>query len=454
MKKKSTEYICVECGYISRTWLGRCPNCQNWDSFVLNYPQNQSGLNDKIDLDLKDLKPLKISDISGSSLQLINTGFNELNRCLGGGIYSNTIVLLAGNPGIGKSTLCLQVARNISLSNRVLYVCAEENYANIKARFDRIFSSYPENLFLFDSSNISYILQVAKDFDVIFIDSIQAIRSMDLGSPVGSISQVKNCIDKIIEFCKEYRKTFIILAHVTKTGYVAGPKFLEHMVDVVLLFDSRDEYRVIRVLKNRYGSTDEVGVFTMTEQGIKEGEYFHFENIGKKPGSILCFLPEGSRFIPVEIQTLVNRSYSDKPRRIIWGIDNIKVMVITSIIEKFLRFNLYKYDIIMSIIGALRVFSNALDFSIAVSIISSYLAYPVDKSIFIGNLSLYSDIHPISRGRFRVCLLEAAKFGINKVYSSYTAENVHKDNPDLEDFLREIEFIKVDSLEDLVRMWG
>ncbi|MCS7243769.1 MAG: AAA family ATPase [Candidatus Calescibacterium sp.] len=445
--KKSIEYICSDCGYLSKYWLGRCPNCQAWDTLVLNSVNN---LNEKF----CEVKPLKITEISRSSFEVFDTGFSELNRCLGGGVYKNTIVLLAGNPGIGKSTLSLQVAYNISRSRKVLYVCAEENYGNLKVRFDRLFSNYPENLFLFDNSNISYILEASKEFDVIFVDSIQAIRSSDLSTPVGSISQVKSCIDKIVEFCKLYGKTFIILAHVTKTGYIAGPKFLEHMVDVVLLFESRDDYRVIRVSKNRYGSTDEVGVFVMTDQGLRENNYIQFENVGRNPGSVFALLPEGSRFIPIEIQALVNKSYSEKPRRIIWGIDNIKIMVIVSIIEKFLKFDLYKYDIIMSVIGALRVFSNVLDFSIAVSIISSYLVFPVERSIFIGNLNLYSSIEFISKGKFRQCLLEASKFSIQRIYSNFSRDQIVSEYQDLKELIENIEFYKVESLKDLIKLWG
>lgn len=448
--KNKQEYICSECGYISKYWLGRCPNCQQWDTFVLNSLEKKSGDSKQKSL---DLKPLKLVDITALDSEIYDTGFSELNRCLGGGVYKNTIVLLAGNPGIGKSTLCLQMAYNISLVTKVLYVTAEENYSNVKSRYSRIFDKFSDNLYIFDSMNIDYILEVAREFEVIFIDSIQAIRSSDISTPVGSISQVKVCIDKINDFCRVHKKTFIILAHVTKSGYIAGPKFLEHMVDVVLMFESREDYRVIRVLKNRYGSTEEVGVFVMTEQGLKENGYYHFDNIGKMAGSVLAFLPEGSRLIPVEIQTLVNKSYLEKPRRIIWGIDSVKVMVIISIIEKFLKIDLYRYDIIMSIVGALRIFSNFADFSIAVSIISSYLVYPVDRSIFIGNLSLYSNIEPISKIKFKLCLLEAIKFSINKIYSNFSYEQVIKEHSDLSEHLQDIEFHKIDNLGDLFKLW-
>ncbi|MCS7164662.1 MAG: ATPase domain-containing protein [Candidatus Calescibacterium sp.] len=447
MKSGKKLYICSDCGYISGHWLGRCPNCQAWDSFVLNSSYSTS---EKV----YELKPVRISEIENNSIEILDTGFGELNRCLGGGIYKNTIVLLAGSPGIGKSTLSLQIAYNISKIKKVLYVCAEENYSNLKVRFDRLFNQYSENLFLFDSTNIAYILECSKNFDVIFIDSIQAIRSPELSTPIGSISQVKDCIDKITEFCKNNMKTFIILAHVTKSGYIAGPKFLEHMVDVVLVFESRDDYRIIRVLKNRYGSTDEVGVFVMTEQGLKENNYLEFENVGKNAGSVLAFLPEGSRFIPIEIQALVNRAYSDKPKRIVWGIDNVKIMVIISIIEKFLKLDLYRYDIIMSIIGGLRILSNSLDFSIAVSIISSYLVFPVQRSIFIGNLSLYSSIEAVSKSKFRQCLMEASKFSVEKVYSNLDKDQVISEYQDLRDLVEKIEFYRVNSLSDLVKMWG
>lgn len=445
--KKTQEYICSDCGYISKYWLGKCPNCQAWDTFVLNSKENI--LQENIDL----VKPLKISQVDKQDFFIFDTGFNELNRCLGGGIYKNTIVLLAGSPGIGKSTLSLQTAYNISKNFKVLYVCAEENYSNVRTRFDRLFNNYSDNLYLFDNTNIGYILEAAKDFDIIFIDSIQAIRSLDLSTPIGSISQVKNCIDKIVEFSKNNKKTFVILAHVTKAGYIAGPKFLEHMVDVVLIFESRDDYRVIRVSKNRYGSTDEIGVFVMTEQGLKEDNYNQYSHVGKKAGSVLSFLPEGSRLIPIEIQALVNRSFSEKPKRIIWGIDTVKVMVISSIIEKFLKFELYKYDIIMSIVGALRIFSNAVDFSIAVSIISSFLVFPVNRSIFIGNLSLYSNIEPISKNRFRLFLLESSKFSIEKVYSNFSKDEVFCEYPDLKELVQNIEFYKLESLEDLLKIW-
>jgi len=450
MSKKSISYICSNCGYISKYWLGRCPSCQEWDSFVINGKLSD----DEKNISKNNLKVYRIDDIATSSCEVFDTGLSELNRCLGGGIYKNNLILLAGEPGVGKSTLSLQVASFLSSKIKILYVTAEENYGNIKLRFDRISKSgnLGNNLFVLDNNVVDDILEVATEFDIIFLDSIQAVRAKDLSTPIGSISQVKASIDMISDFCKINNKTFFILAHVTKGGYIAGPKFLEHMVDVVLLFEGKDEYRVIRVLKNRNGSTDEIGVFLMTERGLREDTIFYFENIGKKPGSVFSLLPEGTKFIPLELQTLVNKSFSEKPKRIIWGVDNIKVMVITSLIEKFLKLDLYKYDIIMSVRGILKVFSSYLDLSIAVSIISSYILVPVGRSIFIGNLSLYSNIEPISKSRFKLCLLEASKLSIENIFSNFSKDEVISEYPDLKNVVSNLSFFKVENLEDILKL--
>ena len=451
MKKQKVSYICSECGYISKYWLGRCPNCENWDTFVENNKQfNKDEKNIKSEVNVKN-----ISDIVVDDKIYYPTGILEVDRCLGGGFFKKSLVLLSGEPGVGKSTLTLQIANNLPL--KVIYISSEEAAIHIKSRFDRISkSNINRNLFIFENSNLGYILDAINDFDFVIIDSIQSIFDPELDTPIGSTSQVKSCIDKIINYSKLNDKIFLILAHITKSGLIAGPKFLEHMVDTTLFLENKDEYRILRVKKNRYGSTQEIGLFTMTPYGLIESNVsidFKLSN----PGSVYFFLLEGSRFIPLEIQSLVSKAYFEKPKRIAWGLDPVKLSVIISIIQKFLRFDLYKYDVISSVVGALKIFDPLADFSIAASIISSYLNISFPKSLFIGNLSLYSYITPINPSLFFSIVLQAFRYNIENIYSSYDLSEVNeilKNNlgnlSELSKIMEKIKFNKVEKLSDLL----
>ncbi len=453
MKKSKVSYICSECGYISKYWLGRCPNCENWDTFVENNSSNNynnSSFNDVAN----EVIVKNIKDIIVDNQICYPTNILEVDRCLGGGFFKKSIVLLSGEPGVGKSTLTLQIANNLPL--KVIYITAEESAIHVKSRFDRINNLHNNNIFIFENSNLNYILKAIEGFDFVIIDSIQAIFDPDLNTPIGSTSQVKSCIDKIITYSRVNDKIFLILAHITKSGLIAGPKFLEHMVDTTLFLENKDEYRILRVKKNRYGPTQEIGLFTMTSYGLVESN-INFEIKADTPGAVYFLLLEGSRLIPLEIQSLVSKAYFEKPKRIAWGLDPIKLSVIISIIQKFLRFDLYKYDVISSVVGALKIFDPLADFSIAASIISSYLNVNFSNSLFIGNLNLYSYITPINSSLFANILLQAFRYNIENIYCNYDINEITqilKNNisnlNEISKIIEKINFKKVQKLQDLL----
>lgn len=411
-KKNSSILFCKECGYESAKWLGQCPNCKEWNTFVESPKKSSSTPS------LFGLGPSTLKDIDVSVENTVKTGYKELDRVLGGGIVSGSLVLVGGDPGIGKSTLLLQVCRNVSLNGKkVLYVSGEESLKQIKMRADRL-GNFNDNLFLFCETSLNIIEDVIRNTmpSMIVIDSIQTIMKEDSDSVCGSSTQIKESTNLLMQLAKGLNIPIFVVGHVTKEGVVAGPRMLEHMVDTVLYFegDRHASYRILRGVKNRFGSTNEIGVFEMRENGLREvlnpSEFMLSGKPEDVPGSVVACSIEGTRPILVEVQALVSRTNFGMPRRTSTGIDYNRVNLLMAVIEKRQRLALAECDAYVNIAGGMRINEPAIDLAIVLAIISSYRNKMVNsRTIVFGEVGLAGEIRAVSQTEKRV--KEAIKLG-------------------------------------------
>ena len=413
MAKSSKIYVCSKCGYQSTKWFGKCPQCGEWNTVI----EDESA------------EPIKVKGKSKLSLtsfnldfKYIDTKIRELNRILGGGLTTGSVVLLGGQPGIGKSTLMLQLSSKFS--GKVLYVSGEESKQQILSRAKRL-EVEMENIKISNAIDIDSIekLIVKEKPSLIIIDSIQTVYSKDVNSYPGTPAQIKETAMRIIDISKKTNVPTIITGHITKTGNIAGPKLLEHMVDVVVYFDNEDlsDNRILRVFKNRFGPTNEIGIFQMTSKGLIEvndaEELFSGKNIDS-PGNSTSLIMNGTRPMLVDVQALVTQSYYPNPRRSVTSFSINRVMMIIAVLEKFLKLPLYKHDIFVNAVGGLKVNDTSTDLAIASSILSSYYNKPIDKkSVFFGEIGLTGEIRKISKMEKRVS--EAQRLGYKNIYSPY-----------------------------------
>ncbi|OGK20584.1 DNA repair protein RadA [Candidatus Roizmanbacteria bacterium RIFCSPHIGHO2_02_FULL_37_13b] len=407
-----TSFVCASCGYNASSWYGRCPECHSWDSFKKFAEEKK-----------RSIEPAKIvafTDISRASKQRLSTGIFEVDRVLGGGVVSGEVILLAGEPGIGKSTLLLAACQNLSC----LYIAGEESATQVKERAQRI-KATSKRLYISENTQIDAIIQAimktTHKFDLVVIDSIQTVRSSNLSNPSGSISQVKEVADKLIDYAKKNDIAMILVGHVTKEGDVAGPRTLEHLVDCVLYFEGEtsSEYRILRAKKNRFGTTGEVGVFQMTGAGLKEvnSATAFIDDISVSPGKVIVGIVEGQRSLFYEIQSLVNASFLPVPRRVVAGLDYNRVQLILAVIRKNLRISLEKHDVYCSVAGGLTVKSPVADLGIAASIISSFKnrALP-PKSVFVGEVGLLGEIRKSNYDSKLIA--EAKRHGFKSIFTN------------------------------------
>ena len=379
MVKLKSKYVCQACGYESSGYLGKCPSCNSWSSFVeeLTNIEKKDITNDIAFND--SMVPIKLNEITTGMEMRTKVGISELDRVLGGGIVQGSLTLLAGDPGIGKSTLLLQVCgRLCALDKKVLYVSAEESAGQIKLRAERL-NIATDNLFIYPQTNFElikkYILEINPDFVV--IDSIQAVYTASMQSSAGSVSQIRECTNLLMGLAKNNNISVVIIGHVTKEGNIAGPKVLEHMVDTVIQFegDKYKTYRILRSIKNRFGNTSEVGIFEMNSNGLSEvsnpNELFLKEyNQTQTPGSTIIVTNEGTRPLLVEIQALVGTTPYPTPRRIANGVDIGRVLQILAVLEKRIGLNLSKQDVYVNVIGGIDVTEPAADLGIALAILT------------------------------------------------------------------------------------
>lgn len=422
-KKETVVYFCQNCGYEAAKWTGQCPSCNNWNTFVEEKVNKVSGNSSgKLIRETNIVHATKISDVVSDEKVRILTGINELDRVLGGGFVNGSLILVGGDPGIGKSTLLLQVCRNLSLMERkVLYVSGEESLQQIKLRSERM-GKFNSDMLLMAETNLDIIEKEVHSIDpeVVIIDSIQTMYDENVPSSPGSVSQVREATGILMQLAKKTGVTIVIVGHVTKEGTVAGPRVLEHMVDTVLYFegDRFASYRVLRGVKNRFGSTNEIGVFEMAENGLIEvenpSEFMLNGRAQNSPGSIVACSMEGTRPILIEVQALVCNSNFGIPRRTAAGTDINRVNLLMAVLEKRLGMHLSACDAYINIAGGMKMKEPAIDLGIILAIVSSYRDIPIkDKMIAFGEIGLSGEIRAVSMVEQRIS--EAEKLGFLSV---------------------------------------
>ena len=418
-KAKKTIFFCQQCGYETAKWMGQCPGCREWNTFVEEPAEEKhAGISTGNRRNTQSVEPMPLSRVEMTDQERFTTGIGELDRVLGGGIVPASLVLVGGDPGIGKSTLLLQVCKNLADAHHsVLYISGEESLQQIKIRADRI-CSFTESLELFCETNLADISSVLrrKKPRVVIIDSIQTMYSEEVSSAPGSVSQVRQATSLLLQLAKSLGITIFIVGHVTKEGVVAGPRVLEHMVDTVLYFegDRHAAYRILRSVKNRFGSTNEIGVFEMQQVGLVEVENPSEYMLNGRPegasGSIVTCSIEGTRPILLEIQALVCKTGFGLPRRTAAGADLNRVNLLMAVLEKRAGIPLSSCDAYVNIAGGIRMNEPAIDLGIILAIVSSYRELAIsDKTICFGEVGLSGEVRAVNMAKQRV--QEAKKLG-------------------------------------------
>lgn len=421
MAKQKTAFFCSNCGAESSKWVGKCPSCNEWNTIIEEPVIKNSSSSIFRSKDV--VKPKLVTEINTKSESRLNTKSVELNRVLGGGLVPGSVVLIGGEPGIGKSTIMLQFSLRVS-TYRILYVSGEESDQQLKLRADRI-GGKGENCFILCENNLENILlQCQKiDPDIVIVDSIQTIQSEKLDSSPGTIVQVRECTASLLRFAKDNNKPFFLIGHINKEGSIAGPKVLEHMVDTVLSFegDLNNRYRILRATKNRFGSTSELGIFEMRSDGLKEVSnpsdilLSHTDEI--LSGTVVAATVEGIRPILIEVQALVSSAAYGNPQRSSTGFDLRRLGMLLAVLEKRAGFKLSVKDVFLNIAGGLKVNDPAIDLAVIAAVLSSDLDRPVAKDLCIaGEIGLTGEIRPVSRIEQRIG--EAEKLGFKKMLVS------------------------------------
>lgn len=415
-KGTKTLFFCTNCGYESGKWMGQCPACHEWNTFTEAQVDKKAGKN--ISREISEQKPTFFSEIRAEDASRVSTHMDEMNRVLGGGIVPGSLVLVGGDPGIGKSTLLLQMCRNLCQDSiRMLYISGEESLQQIKLRADRM-GTFNDHIALLCETNLEVIDGVIRREkpDLVIIDSIQTMYSDKVDSGPGSVSQVRESTGILMQIAKGLNITIFVVGHVTKEGVVAGPRVLEHMVDTVLYLegDRHSAYRILRSVKNRFGSTDEIGVFEMENNGLKEvpnpSEFMLDGRPLDSSGSVVTCSIEGTRPILVEIQALVTRSNFGMPRRTAAGCDYNRVNLLMAVLEKRLGLRLSEYDAYVNIAGGFRMNEPAIDLGIVLAIVSSVRDQAIDDSLIcFGEVGLSGEVRSVPLAEQRVN--EARKLG-------------------------------------------
>ena len=426
-KTNNTVFFCSECGYETAKWAGQCPACHQWGTLVEAPAAPKSAMKPASRGASARrgggpaVRPMLLQEIESSQGARCPSGFSELDRVLGGGIVSGSLILIGGDPGIGKSTLLLQLCRNVAAAGKkVLYISGEESLQQIRLRASRIGELTGDLRFLSetDLDDILELLQKEQP-EILVIDSIQTMFCEEIPGSPGSVSQVREVTSRLLQTAKSLSIATFIVGHMTKDGQVAGPRMLEHMVDTVLYFEGERSasYRVIRAVKNRFGSTNEIGVFEMREEGLTEvanpSQYLLSERPEGSSGTVVSCSMEGTRPILAEVQSLVIRSNFGSPRRTAVGADHNRVSLLMAVIEKRLHLPMSEYDAFVNITGGMRMQEPALDLAIVMAIVSSFRDHPVDeKTVIFGEVGLSGEVRAVSQAEQRV--KEAARLGFTR----------------------------------------
>ncbi len=419
--KQKTVFVCSECGNESPKWNGKCPGCGAWNTMyeeqVLSAPKQSSG-GAAFSVSSEPAKIL--SEISITEDERIHTGLNELDRVLGGGLVKGSLVLVGGDPGIGKSTILLQICQHLGASRRILYVSGEESQRQIKLRADRL-GVTTDNLKLFTETNMEVICQcIAKEKpDILIVDSVQTMFNPELSPVAGSVTQIRDTAATLMRIAKEQSIAIFLVGHVTKEGSIAGPKILEHIVDCVLYFegDRHRAFRILRAIKNRFGSTNEIGVFEMSGTGLEEipdpsAAMLSGRPLGE-PGSCIICTMEGTRPVLAEIQALTSQSSFGNPRRMSTGIDLSRVLIMLAVMDKRIGMHIGSYDVYVNVVGGIKMVEPSVDMGIFLAIASSYRNKPIDSGIVaIGEIGLSGELRSSSYIENRIA--EAEKLGFKR----------------------------------------
>lgn len=421
MAKSKSIYVCNACGATSPQWLGKCPQCLTFGTLIEEITESQPSttVRQKRERSSFASKAMPIDKIHEEQIQRTSTGLQELDTVLGGGIVQGSLILLGGDPGIGKSTILTQVLAHLSKSQKVLYVCAEESTAQVKMRCSRLNLNSP-NLYLLNETCLEDILESITDEKFVVIDSIQTVYTSELSSVAGSVGQIRECASKLQKIAKSKAITFFIVGHVTKEGSLAGPKVLEHIMDTVLYFEGEleEQYKVLRAVKNRFGSVMEVGVFEMTSEGIfgvqDYSGLFLSEGRGKASGCSIIPTQTGNRCMMVELQTLLAKTPYGMPRRMPLGIEQNKLILLIALLEKRCNLSFHTYDVYMNAMGGIKLNEPAIDLAICSALISALKDKPIDgNTALFGEVGLTGEIRGTQFAEKRIN--EAIKMGFKRV---------------------------------------
>ena len=453
MNKAKTVFVCSECGYESPKWLGKCPGCNSWNSFYEEkVVESKNGIKGSKETKVKS-SPQILNDVIGKHESRVNTGIAELNRVLGGGLVNGSLVLLGGEPGIGKSTLILELCDKITGNGKVLYVSGEESAEQIKIRADRL-NIKNNNIFFLGETDIDVIEQVILEMKpkLVIIDSIQTMYSDEITSAAGSVSQVREITARIMRVCKGHQISTIIIGHVTKDGNIAGPRVLEHMVDTVLYLEGERyfSYRILRSVKNRFGSTNEIGMFEMQNEGMVEisnpSTILISDRVDNPPGSVIVASMEGTRPLLIELQALTTPSVYGLPRRAANGVDYNRLTMLIAVLEKKARVPLGSQDIYLNVVSGIRLVEPAVDLGTILVIASSFSNKSIPKdAIVIGEVGLTGEVRSVNFVEKRI--KEAEKMGFKKCIIPESKKKLLKDS-------YKIDIIGVRNINDAMKAVG